>query len=71
MDNSEIIDQLRAEVITAAVNLFEGNEEAAMAWLNRPLRAIGYEKPVDYMTSTEELQRLRDVIGQLEHGVWI
>jgi len=52
------------------VGLFEGDRRAAEAWLNQPLRAIGYEVPTLYMNSPEKIQNVRDIIGRLEHGVW-
>jgi putative toxin-antitoxin system antitoxin component (TIGR02293 family) len=70
MRNPSTLDDLRVELISAANALFENDEKAAKAWLNRPLRAIGYETPVDYMDSPERIGTLRDVIGRLEHGIW-
>lgn len=65
-----LLDDLRAELISAANALFENDEKAAQAWLNRPLRAIEYEKPVDYMHSPDNIRTLLDIIGRLEHGIF-
>lgn len=71
MDNQpETIDALREDVVTAAVELFEGDRQAADAWLSKPLRAIDNEAPLVYMDSPEKIQTVRDIIGRLEHGVW-
>jgi putative toxin-antitoxin system antitoxin component (TIGR02293 family) len=71
MDNQpKTVDALLEDVVTAAVGLFEGDRRAAEAWLNQPLRAIGYEVPTLYMNSPEKIQNVRDIIGRLEHGVW-
>tara|TARA_R110001599_G_scaffold348060_1_gene574923 strand:- start:493 stop:711 length:219 start_codon:yes stop_codon:yes gene_type:complete len=71
MDNQrKTVDTLREDVVTAAVKLFEGDQRAAKAWLNQPLRAIDDEVPVLYMDSPEKIQEVRDIIGRLEHGVW-
>ncbi|MGO1463038.1 MAG: antitoxin Xre/MbcA/ParS toxin-binding domain-containing protein [Marinobacter sp.] len=64
------VDTLREDVVTAAVELFEGDQRAAKAWLNQPLRAIGNEVPALYMNSPEKIQEIRDIIGRLGHGVW-
>jgi putative toxin-antitoxin system antitoxin component (TIGR02293 family) len=69
-DQSLIMEALRAEVIAAAVELFEGDPETAELWLNTPLRAIGYDTPYSYMDTSAKIQTLRDVIGRLEHGIW-
>ncbi|MFL1404622.1 antitoxin Xre/MbcA/ParS toxin-binding domain-containing protein [Marinobacter sp. M1N3S26] len=71
MDNQpKTIDALREDVVTAAVELFEGDRRAADAWLSQPLRAIGNEAPLVYMDSPEKIQAVKDVVGRLEHGVW-
>lgn len=71
MDNQKrSLEALREEVIAAAVELFEGDRQAAIGWLNRELRAIGYAVPSEYMNSPEKIQEVRNVIGRLEHGVW-
>ena len=71
MDNQQkTTDALRDEVFAAAVELFEGDQQAADAWLNQPLRAIGNEVPTVYMDSPERIETVRDIIGRLEHGVW-
>ncbi|MCL1483744.1 MULTISPECIES: MbcA/ParS/Xre antitoxin family protein [unclassified Marinobacter] len=70
MKSPSTIDELRAELLAAANELFENDELEVNAWLNRPLRAIGYKTPIEYMDSPEKIGTLRDVIGRLEHGVW-
>jgi putative toxin-antitoxin system antitoxin component (TIGR02293 family) len=52
------------------VELFEGDRQAAIVWLNRPLRALGHKVPAVYMDSPERIQEVREIIGRLEHGVW-
>lgn len=69
-DRLQMIDELEYEAIAAAVELFEGDRQAAESWLNTPLRAIGNEKPSDYMDTPEKIYTLKNVIGRLEHGVW-
>ena len=70
VEPQENIETFRVEVYAAAVELFEGDQKAALAWLNQPLRAIGHEVPSEYMNSPEKIQEVKDVIGRLEHGVW-
>ncbi|WP_053076129.1 antitoxin Xre/MbcA/ParS toxin-binding domain-containing protein [Marinobacter psychrophilus] len=64
------LGELQADLVAASQQLFEGDLGAADAWLNRPLRAIGYERPVDCMESAESVRKMLDVIGRLEHGVF-
>ena len=70
MESPSTLDDLRSELLSATTELFENDEQAANAWLNRPLRAIGYKTPIEYMDSPEKIRTLREVIGRLEHGVW-
>lgn len=71
MDNQKkTVEALREDVFAEAVELFESDRKAALAWLHQPLRAIGHEVPSEYMNSPENIQEVRNVIGRLEHGVW-
>jgi putative toxin-antitoxin system antitoxin component (TIGR02293 family) len=53
-----------------AIELFEGDRNAAIAWMNRRLPALGDASPLE-MSKTEpgalDVERL---IGRLEHGVF-
>jgi putative toxin-antitoxin system antitoxin component (TIGR02293 family) len=64
------LSELQADLVAASLQLFEGDIGAADAWLNRPLRAIGYERPVDCMDSAKKILTILDVIGRLEHGTF-
>ena len=64
------IECLRAQVVSRAVELFEGDRQMAQNWLSKHLRAIGNEIPTDYIDSPERAQHLLDIIGRLEHGIW-
>jgi len=53
-----------------AIELFEGDKDAAIAWMNERLPVLGHASPLE-MSKTEpgslEVERL---IGRLEHGVF-
>ena len=65
-----ILDRRRQKkvIIAEAVELFEGDKEKALRWLNRPRRALGDMTPMQAIKQGkgEEVRRL---IGRLEHGV--
>ena len=69
-NRNDEIKCLRAQVVSRAVDLFEGDRQLAETWLSNPLPAIGNEIPIDYINSPERAQQLLDIIGRLEHGVW-
>lgn len=55
---------------SAALELFEGNENAAAAWVNQPCRALNSAVPAQVAcASAAGLQLTLDVIIRIEHGV--
>ncbi len=69
-DQSKTTCEMRDAVIAAATEMFEGDQEKAEAWLQTPLKAIGYAIPMHYMDNKERVRKVGDIIGRLEHGVW-
>jgi|HubBroStandDraft_2_1064218.scaffolds.fasta_scaffold822941_1 putative toxin-antitoxin system antitoxin component (TIGR02293 family) len=60
-----------AKVFEQAVSLFEGNQQAAVAWLETPKRALGDKSPWTYLQTEIGAREVEDLIGQLEHGVFV
>ena len=54
-----------------AVALFDGNETTAREWLKRPARALGGERPLDFAETETGAREVEDLIGRLEHGVYV
>lgn len=70
MRHYELCD-VPAELQSAALELFNGNEQAATSWLNKPSRALGKALPAQVAcTSAAGLQQTIDVIKRIEHGVF-
>jgi putative toxin-antitoxin system antitoxin component (TIGR02293 family) len=42
----------------------------AEKWLASPVRGLGNRAPMALMDSMQEIQKIRDLIGRLEHGVF-
>jgi putative toxin-antitoxin system antitoxin component (TIGR02293 family) len=62
---------LRASRIFAgALDLFEGDAEAARAWLARPAPALGGATPVSIAGTDFGAREVENLIGRLEHGVF-
>jgi putative toxin-antitoxin system antitoxin component (TIGR02293 family) len=57
-------------VIDRAVDLFEGDREAAQKWLNEPNRALSWKVPADLMASETGAYEVIKLITRLEHGVY-
>lgn len=62
---------LRASrIFAAALDLFEGDAEAARAWLARPAPALGGASPVSIAGTDFGAREVENLIGRLEHGVF-
>ncbi len=59
------------KVLEAATGLFAGDKEAAMDWLTHPVRGLGYKKPVDLLGTSVESDQILNLIGCLEHGIFV
>ena len=68
---SEESDRLvrAARVFAQAVGLFEGDEEAARAWLSTPQLAFGGVTPYAATRSDPGAREVEQLIGRLSHGV--
>ena len=53
-----------------AVELFDGDIEAARHWLERPQRALGGERPIEFAAMEVGAREVENLIGRLEHGVF-
>ena len=58
-------------VLSAATELFEGNIDAANNWLKSSARGLGNNRPIDMLGTTAETEAVLDLIGRLEHGVFV
>lgn len=58
-----------ATVFSAAIDLFEGDMNAAALWLKQPVRGLGEQPPLSMLITSAQTQAVLDLIGRLEHGV--
>ena len=47
-----------------------GDRQEAMRWLGTPVRGLDYATPISLLATDEGAQRVSDILGQIEHGVW-
>ncbi|HEY3137931.1 MAG TPA: antitoxin Xre/MbcA/ParS toxin-binding domain-containing protein [Blastocatellia bacterium] len=59
-----------SRLFARAVDLFDGNAEAAKAWLLRAQRALGGAVPLEMARTELGAREVERVIGRLEHGVF-
>ncbi len=60
-----------ARLYWLAVALFDGDEATARAWLKRPAPGLGGEAPLDFAETEVGAREVEDLIGRLEHGVYV
>lgn len=57
-------------VMDAAVQLFNGNKQDAIAWLSQPVKGLGNIAPISLLITENGALEVLDLIGRLEHGVF-
>ena len=61
---------LRASrIFSLAIDLFEGDRDAAKRWLETPQRALGGAIPLQFAASDVGAREVENVIGRLEDGI--
>lgn len=68
-DESDRLVRL-GQIVAKAIQLFEGDQDAARAWLHRPARALGGSTPLKYSQTYLGAQEVEDLIERLEEGVF-
>lgn len=59
-----------ARVFGRALELFEGDRDAAAEWLFSPLPALGGETPIDISRTELGSREVENLAGRIEHGVY-
>jgi putative toxin-antitoxin system antitoxin component (TIGR02293 family) len=58
-------------VFEKATNLFDGDKAAARHWLSTPCKGLGNQAPLAVAETELGARAVEDLIGQLEHGVFV
>ena len=58
-----------AEILKAAIDLFEGDQTRARRWMISPCAGLNGKAPVEMLRSATQSGAVEDLIGQMEHGV--
>ncbi len=59
-----------SRLFAQTINLFEGEEEAALRWITTPNKALGKATPLDLASTETGTREVENLIGRLEHGVF-
>lgn len=60
-----------ARLYWLAVDLFEGATDTAREWLARPARGLDGRSPLQFAETEMGAREVEDLIGRLEHGVYV
>ena len=58
------------DVLQKAIDLFEGNESAALNWCNEPNRALQWKTSSEIMDSEEGALKVAILIFRIDQGVY-
>lgn len=58
-----------AEILKAVIDLFEGDQGRARAWMINPSIGLNGKAPIEMLRSATEVSVVEDLIGRMEHGV--
>jgi putative toxin-antitoxin system antitoxin component (TIGR02293 family) len=58
-----------AKVVEHALEVFE-DEEKVKTWLNSPIRALNYQKPIEFFSLPTGLKMVDNVLTRIEYGVY-
>lgn len=67
---NHIIDVENEEILNLAIELFNGNLDAAIDWLLSPIKLLGGDAPADRLHSDKGREEIKIIIGRIEHGVF-
>jgi putative toxin-antitoxin system antitoxin component (TIGR02293 family) len=59
-----------ARLFRLAVALYDGDEQAARAWLTTPARALDGETPLDFADTEAGAREVENLIGRLDQAVY-
>lgn len=59
-----------SRVLARAIELFEGDRDAALTWLSSPARAFNERTPLSMVRTEVGAREVERLVWQLEHGVY-
>lgn len=65
-----IVEQPLIDEMIAKATEVIGNRGEAMRWLGTPVRALNFATPISVLGTEEGVERVNDVLGQMEYGIW-
>jgi putative toxin-antitoxin system antitoxin component (TIGR02293 family) len=66
---TSLADTGLADVVARAVEVL-GSRPRALAWLRTPVAGLDGQTPLAAMAAADGRQRVEDILGRIEHGVF-
>ena len=60
-----------ARLYWLSVDFFDGEQAAARDWLASPARALSGQTPLNFAETEMGAREVEDLLGRLEHGVYV
>lgn len=60
-----------ARLYWLSLDFFNGDIDTGRDWLKRPARALGGQAPLDFAETEMGAREVEDLLGRLEHGVYV
>jgi len=70
MTIEQTVAELKELTYREILALFEGDKVSADRWLSSSVRGLGNRAPISLMGTKRGIQKVRRLVGQLEHGVF-
>jgi uncharacterized protein (DUF2384 family) len=70
MTSEQTVAELRELTCREILALFKGDKVLADRWLSSSVRGLGNRTPISLMGTKPGIQKIRRLVGQLEHGVF-
>jgi Antitoxin Xre/MbcA/ParS C-terminal toxin-binding domain len=64
-----MVDDALAPIVARATEVI-GDRDEALRWLGTPVRGLGYSTPISLLGTKEGAERVDDILGQMQHGIW-
>lgn len=68
-ESEAAFDSLCDRALQEILDYFHGDRDAMERWLSSEVRGLGYITPEEALRTRAGIERLRTLIGRLEHGI--
>lgn len=71
LDHDQTERVLHAEKVFKMATAVLGSKEDAIQWLNQPNRTLNNDKPIDVLDTVTGANEVIDILGAIEHSIYL